>query len=196
MKNLYKALTAFIFGLLFILVVLTVTGCPLEDATGLDRRKTYDNRSTHITINEATGESFYLDADGWTWIIDRFGNVIDGPFDIEGTKDPEAVKPEFPNPPPPFSTPEPAESGMGWLFILVLLPGLSGCVAVGENARVQWFERAEVQPSLALSVGSGTQAGAATSQKESDVKMKSAEKEDEVTEVVSASEGPDTPAVE
>jgi outer membrane lipoprotein-sorting protein len=50
----------------------------------------------------------------------------------------------------------------GLLLALALLT-LSGCVAVGDNARVQMFERAEANASLAASLGSRTQAGSATS---------------------------------
>ncbi len=47
--------------------------------------------------------------------------------------------------------------------LLLLLTLMSGCVAVGDNARVQMFERAEANASLAASLGSRTQAGSATS---------------------------------
>ncbi len=47
--------------------------------------------------------------------------------------------------------------------LLLLLTLSTGCVAIGDNARVQMFERAEANASLAASLGSRTQAGSATS---------------------------------
>jgi hypothetical protein len=142
------------------LFVLALGGC---DLTGLERSKAEDNRQTNVTINEAVGESLYLDEAGWSWLIDRFGNVVDGPFDIGNQFGPDVVPPEFPVPPPPPLFPDAQEAAAGWWVVLLLpgLLGLSGCVAVGDNARVQMFERAEANASLAASIGSRTQAGSA-----------------------------------
>ena len=150
------------------------TSCEL---TGLERKRSSDNRQTNITINEAAGQSLYLDNDGWSWLIDRFGNVVDGPFDIGNNLPPGTPPPEIPNPPPPSiptPMPTPSEAGMGWLvFLLPAMLGISGCVAVGDNARVQMFERGEVQPALALSVGSRTQASSSAAQDDAESRTES-----------------------
>lgn len=145
---------------------------------GLDRSRTSDNRVTNITINEAVGESFYKDEAGWTWIIDKFGTVIDGPFDLTGDKDPQAPKPEFPVPPPPQSSPpqsssgtEPNEAGSPWLILLLptFLLLKTGCaMSIGSNSTAQLFDRAELQPSLALSVGSRTHASSSAAKRDSE----------------------------
>lgn len=155
------------------ILALLFSGC-LIDGPVIRRNRTTDNRQVNITINEATGEAFYRDADGWTWLLDKFGQVIDGPWDLTGEKDPTEPKPTAPNPPPPAAAFAPIESGSWW--VLLLLPALlasKGCLAIGDHARVQMFERADVELAAALSIGSRTQASSAASKQGADAKSES-----------------------
>ena len=155
--------------ILTLLALATLTAC---DITGLERKRSSDNRQTNVTINEAHGESLYRDNDGWSWLIDRFGTVVDGPFDIGNNLPPGSTPPEVPNPPPPSiptPIPTPAEAGISWLAVLLLPALLSGCVMnFAQGGKASLVEHAELQPSLALSLGSRTQAGAAAAQDNAD----------------------------
>jgi hypothetical protein len=79
-----------------IIPLLLLSAC---DITGLER--TRDNRSSSVTVNESRGEHLYLDNDGWSWLVDRYGSVIDGPFDIGNQQPVGTPLPSEPNPPPP-----------------------------------------------------------------------------------------------
>ncbi len=82
--------------MLMFMTVATLMGC---DITAIHR--TRDNRSSSVTVNESRGEHLYLDNDGWSWLVDRYGNVIDGPFDIGNQQPVVTPLPSEPNPPPP-----------------------------------------------------------------------------------------------
>lgn len=155
--------------ILTLLALATLTAC---EFTGLHRSKSEDNRETRVTINESLGQSLYLDNDGWSWLIDRFGAVVDGPFDIGNNLPPGTPVPDVPNPPPPSiptPIPTPAEAGAGWFIVLLLPALLSGCVMnFAQGGSASLIDHAELQPSLALSLGSRTQAGAAAAQGNSD----------------------------
>ena len=151
------------FAIPFVVTFL-FSGCLLKDAVGLDRSRTTDNRTTNITINEAQGEAFYRDGDGWTWVLDKFCTVIDGPFDLTGDKDPEAPKPTAPNPPPPCEGQVliPEQANVWWLLLILL--AAPGCaINFAANGRASLIDTAEVQPSLALSVGSRVHAASSAS---------------------------------
>ena len=144
------------FAIPFVVTFL-FSGCLLKDAVGLDRSRTTDNRTTNITINEAQGEAFYRDGDGWTWVLDKFCTVIDGPFDLTGDKDPQATKPTAPNPPPPCEgqtiIPDADEAGMPFVLMLLLLPAMlslsTGC-AIGSGATASF--NPHISGSIPLSV--------------------------------------------
>lgn len=147
---------------MLIIAMLLAAGC---DITGLERSRSADNRTTNIEINEGMGQTLYLDDDGWSWLIDRQGQVIDGPFDIGGNQPAGTPLPEAPNPPPPWV---PIQAGVAWVLMLLAIAMAkltAGCAMnFARDGRASLIDRAEVQPGLALSIGSRTQASSAASQ--------------------------------
>lgn len=152
---------------LLFLSLFALVGC---DITGLERSRSSDNRTTYVEINESMGQSLYLDNDGWSWLIDRYGNVVDGPYDIGNNFPPGTPLPEAPNPPPPLLV---NEAGASWVLALLLLMTTSCAMNFARDGHAALIGHAEVQPGIALSIGSRTQASSAASQDKAEIATES-----------------------